>query len=100
MDDGLAAVAELVLLLDHGRPVARFTLPDDGGAITLAVAIFGGLPDRHARADGADANTNFIGERWRCDRSHHGRGKQILLHGVSPPVAACEGGTSGATTRS
>jgi hypothetical protein len=84
MDDGLAAVAVRVFPLDDRGPVARFALPDNSGAITIAVAMFGGLADRYACADGTDANTNIIGERRHRNRSHQGRSQQILLH-VSPP---------------
>src|SRR6185312_2437826 len=85
MNDRLAAVTEFIFLLDHGRPVAGLALPDDGGAVTItvALAISMGFADGHASAYRAHANTDFLGQSGSRNRSDHGGSKDIFPHLVS-----------------
>ena len=70
VNDGLAAIAVLILFLDHGRRIARFALLDHRGAVTVAIAVtIVDFPDADAGADRSDANTNLIRERRRS-KSH------------------------------
>src|SRR5262245_25477426 len=97
MNGSLAAVAELVPLLDNGGALARFALPDHGGAVMIALAIRRRLADSHAGAHGANAHADIIGESRRCDCTHDGRCQKIRPHVSPPPDARCDEGTSTAT---
>src|SRR5262249_34528032 len=85
VDHGLGSDAVLILLDDRGL-VARLALPDHGTVtITVAVAISMRLAHGDAGADRAHAHADIVGEHRGRDRAGHGRGQQILLHGL-PPV--------------
>lgn len=74
MNDGLAAIAVRIFLLDHGGSIARLMLLDHRGPIAVAIMIVG-FADRHAGTDRADANPNFICKGRRRDDADHGRGQ-------------------------
>src|SRR3954462_3542694 len=82
MNHGLAAIAEFIFLLDHRGAVGGLALPDDGGAVAIAVplTIFVRLSDGHTGTDRTDVNADFVGQRRRGDGGDHGGGKQIFLH--------------------
>src|SRR6185295_14755026 len=62
MNNRLAAVTELVFLLDHRLPIlAGLTLPDDRGAVAVTIAISMGFTRGDACAHRAHANANFFG---------------------------------------
>ena len=61
MNDGLAAITVLIFFLDHGRPIARFTLLDNRGLIPITIAVMiAGFADGYAGSDRSDADTDLI----------------------------------------
>jgi hypothetical protein len=76
MNDGLAAIAVRIFLLDHSRPVTRLALFDNRGTITVTIAVMiVRLADRYASSDRPNANTDIIG-KGRCGNgANHGSNK-------------------------
>ena len=77
MNDGLAAIAVLIFSLDHGRPVARFTLLDNRGVIPIPIAVMiAGFADGYAGSDRSDADTDFLRKGGRRNGTDNGGNKQ------------------------
>jgi hypothetical protein len=69
VDDSLAASSVIMVLLDDGRTVGRFTLFDYG---TIPVAVVPvALANAYASRNRANANADIIGQR-RCSKRHYG----------------------------
>jgi hypothetical protein len=79
MDDGFAAIAVTVFLLDHSRPVTRFVLLDHGLLLTIANDRMA-FANRHARANGADANADIVSQSGSGKRTGRSSGQQQFPH--------------------
>jgi hypothetical protein len=85
MNDGLAAIAVLILFLDHGRPVTWFVLLDDRGPVTITINVtIVGFAGGYAGSDRPDPDANLVREGWCGNGADNGGNKQIFLH-VHPP---------------
>jgi hypothetical protein len=80
MNDGLAAVAVLVLFLDNSRPIAGLTLLDDGCTVMVAIPVMT-FTHCHARTHWTDANADIVGQCWSGESSHS-RNYQSIFHDV------------------
>jgi hypothetical protein len=75
MNDSFAAITVRIFLLDHGR-IAWLSLLDNGGAITIKVAVMiVRLADRYASSDWPDVNANILRKGGCSNNAYHRRSK-------------------------